>query len=151
MSYFACPSCGHVSHIFDHGGARREAEKLGIEFLGELPLDMEIRETSDGGALAERISEAHEIETLIAEASSLAKRWPRMPSVQKRQWLQGLIGRITLNPEGLEIRIRTTHLADILRRGEEIGTCEPIALSDQPVLVLTIAARLPASASSSPI
>ena len=49
MSYFACPSCGHVSHIFDHGGARREAEKLGIEFLGELPLDMEIRETSDGG------------------------------------------------------------------------------------------------------
>ncbi len=49
MSYFACPSCGHVSHIFDHGGARREAEKLGIEFLGELPLDIEIRETSDGG------------------------------------------------------------------------------------------------------
>ncbi len=49
MSYFACPSCGHVTHIFSHGGARREAEKLGIEFLGEIPLDMEIRETSDGG------------------------------------------------------------------------------------------------------
>jgi ATP-binding protein involved in chromosome partitioning len=49
MSYFACPNCGHVSHVFSHGGARREAEKLGMEFLGEVPLDMEIRETSDGG------------------------------------------------------------------------------------------------------
>jgi hypothetical protein len=94
------------------------------------------------GALAERISQAHEIETLIAEASGLAKRWPRMPSVEKRQWLQGLIAGITLKPEGLEIRIRTAHLADILRSGEEIGAYEPIALPDQPVLVLTIAARL---------
>ncbi len=94
------------------------------------------------GALAERISEAHEIETLIAEASSLAARWPRMPSVEKRQRLQGLIARITLKPEDLEIRIRTAHLAEILRRGEEIGTCEPMAWPDQPVLVLTIAARL---------
>ena len=94
------------------------------------------------GALAERISQAHEIETLIAGASSLAKRWPRMPSVEKRQRLQGLIARITLNPEGLEIRIRTAHLADILRRGEEIGAREPIAVPDEPVLVLTIAARL---------
>lgn len=49
MSMFVCPNCGHESHIFSHGGARREAEKLGMEFLGELPLDIEIRETSDGG------------------------------------------------------------------------------------------------------
>jgi ATP-binding protein involved in chromosome partitioning len=49
MSYFACPNCGHVSHIFSHGGAKREAGKLGIAFLGEIPLDTEIRETSDGG------------------------------------------------------------------------------------------------------
>jgi ATP-binding protein involved in chromosome partitioning len=49
MSLFVCPNCGHESHIFSHGGARREAEKLGMEFLGEVPLDMEIRETSDGG------------------------------------------------------------------------------------------------------
>ena len=47
--YFACPNCGHVSHIFSHGGAKREAEKLGMEFLGEIPLDLEIRETSDSG------------------------------------------------------------------------------------------------------
>jgi ATP-binding protein involved in chromosome partitioning len=49
MSQFVCPNCGHVSHIFSHGGARAEAEKLGVEFLGEIPLDMTIRETSDGG------------------------------------------------------------------------------------------------------
>ncbi len=49
MSYFCCPNCGHRSEIFSHGGARLEAEKLGIEFLGELPLDIAIRETSDAG------------------------------------------------------------------------------------------------------
>lgn len=49
MSYFLCPSCGERSEIFGHGGARAEAEKLGIEFLGEIPLHMDIRTTSDGG------------------------------------------------------------------------------------------------------
>ncbi len=49
MSYFACPSCGHRSEIFGHGGAREEAEKLGVPFLGEVPLDMELRKRSDGG------------------------------------------------------------------------------------------------------
>ncbi len=49
MSYFACPHCGQRSEIFAHGGARKEAERLGVEFLGEIPLDIAIRETSDGG------------------------------------------------------------------------------------------------------
>jgi len=49
MSYFLCPHCGERSEIFSHGGARREAEKLGTEFLGEVPLDIAIRETSDEG------------------------------------------------------------------------------------------------------
>jgi len=49
MSYFLCPHCGERSDIFSHGGARREAERLGSEFLGEVPLDMAIRETSDDG------------------------------------------------------------------------------------------------------
>ena len=49
MASFACPSCGHVSHVFGHGGARREAERQGVPFLGEIPLDMAIRETSDSG------------------------------------------------------------------------------------------------------
>ncbi|HTQ34809.1 MAG TPA: Mrp/NBP35 family ATP-binding protein [Stellaceae bacterium] len=49
MSYFLCPHCGERSDIFSHGGARREAERLGTEFLGEVPLDLAIRETSDEG------------------------------------------------------------------------------------------------------
>jgi ATP-binding protein involved in chromosome partitioning len=49
MSYHVCSNCGHVEHIFDHGGAKREAARLGTEFLGELPLHIAIRETSDGG------------------------------------------------------------------------------------------------------
>jgi ATP-binding protein involved in chromosome partitioning len=49
MSYFICPECGHRAEIFSHGGARKEAEKLGVDFLGEIPLDMAIRETSDSG------------------------------------------------------------------------------------------------------
>ena len=49
MSYFLCPHCGERSDIFSHGGAQREAERLGCEFLGEVPLDIAIRETSDEG------------------------------------------------------------------------------------------------------
>jgi ATP-binding protein involved in chromosome partitioning len=49
MSYFTCPKCGERSEIFSHGGARKEAKRLGMDFLGEIPLVMEIRETSDGG------------------------------------------------------------------------------------------------------
>jgi ATP-binding protein involved in chromosome partitioning len=49
MSYFACPHCGQRTEIFGHGGARREAERLGMNFLGEIPLDLRIRETSDAG------------------------------------------------------------------------------------------------------
>jgi ATP-binding protein involved in chromosome partitioning len=49
MSYFLCPSCGTRSDIFGHGGAREEAEKLKVPFLGEVPLHMDIRETSDTG------------------------------------------------------------------------------------------------------
>jgi len=49
MSYFLCPHCGGRSEIFAHGGARAEAEKLGVPFLGEAPLDPIIRETSDAG------------------------------------------------------------------------------------------------------
>lgn len=49
MSYFQCPQCGTKSDIFGHGGARHEAEKLGVPFLGEIPLHMAIRATSDAG------------------------------------------------------------------------------------------------------
>jgi len=49
MSSFVCPHCGQASHIFGHGGARETAEKLGVPFLGEIPLQSSIRETSDAG------------------------------------------------------------------------------------------------------
>ena len=49
MSTFVCPHCGERSDIFGHGGAREEAERMGVPFLGEVPLHMEIRRTSDGG------------------------------------------------------------------------------------------------------
>ncbi|MBA4788518.1 MAG: Mrp/NBP35 family ATP-binding protein [Rhizobiales bacterium] len=49
MSYFVCPHCGGRSDLFGHGGARDEAKKLGVPFLGEVPLNMRIREMSDAG------------------------------------------------------------------------------------------------------
>jgi ATP-binding protein involved in chromosome partitioning len=49
MSYFQCPHCGTQSDIFGHGGARHEAERLAVPFLGEIPLHMSIRTTSDSG------------------------------------------------------------------------------------------------------
>ena len=49
MATFICPNCGHASAIFGHGGARHEAERLEVPFLGEIPLTMAIRETSDAG------------------------------------------------------------------------------------------------------
>jgi len=80
MSYFACPHCGHREDIFGHGGAREAARKLGLPFLGEVPLDPVIRVQSDKGkptaldgetangkafqkvaeALAEQVSLAHQ-------------------------------------------------------------------------------------------
>ncbi|MER8380962.1 Mrp/NBP35 family ATP-binding protein [Mesorhizobium sp. M0027] len=49
MSYFLAPDTGKRYDIFGHGGARREAERLGVTFLGEVPLEMGIRESSDAG------------------------------------------------------------------------------------------------------
>jgi ATP-binding protein involved in chromosome partitioning len=49
MSTFVCPHCGQPSNIFGHGGARAEATRLGVPFLGEVPLTLAIRETSDEG------------------------------------------------------------------------------------------------------
>ena len=52
MSSFVCDGCGKVHHPFGHGGARAEADKLGVPFLGEIPLDLGIRVAGDGGAPA---------------------------------------------------------------------------------------------------
>ena len=87
MSYFNCPHCGERSEIFSHGGARETAERLGTDFLGEIPLNMAIRETSDAGtpivvsqpntphakaylAIAERVHE--KIEASLGEGARAA-------------------------------------------------------------------------------
>ena len=49
MSYFCCPNCNHRAEIFGHGGAKLEAARLGVEFLGEVPLLLDIRTASDAG------------------------------------------------------------------------------------------------------
>ena len=49
MSTFICPHCGLATDIFAHGGAQAEAKRLGVPFLGEVPLTLAIRETSDAG------------------------------------------------------------------------------------------------------
>jgi ATP-binding protein involved in chromosome partitioning len=49
MSSFICPHCRAETAIFDHGGARKAAEKMGIRFLGEIPLDLKVREGGDQG------------------------------------------------------------------------------------------------------
>ncbi len=56
MSVFQCPNCGHESHLFGHGGGKREADKLQIPFLGEVPLDPEFREAVDNAGLQQIIS-----------------------------------------------------------------------------------------------
>lgn len=49
QSYYSCPNCGHEAHIFGHGGAAAVAKELGAELLGQIPLDIKIREQADAG------------------------------------------------------------------------------------------------------
>ena len=70
MSYFLCPSCGHRSDIFGHGGAEAEADRIGVPFLGGVPLHMDIRAQSDEGqpiVVAQPDSEHAKIYKNIAE------------------------------------------------------------------------------------
>lgn len=50
MSQFVCPNCSHTTAIFNHGGGRKAAEMFGIPFLGEIPLDLKVRESGDSGS-----------------------------------------------------------------------------------------------------
>jgi ATP-binding protein involved in chromosome partitioning len=49
MSTYVCPNCGHEAHLFGHGGVAAEAARLGLPFLGELPLALEVRVAGDAG------------------------------------------------------------------------------------------------------
>jgi ATP-binding protein involved in chromosome partitioning len=73
MSVFICPECGHAHHIFGQGGARQTAEKMGVPFLGEIPLLPRIRETSDAGTpVMVEMPDAPEAQAFLAAAEKVA-------------------------------------------------------------------------------
>ncbi len=83
MSYFACPHCGERTEIFAHGGAKREAERFGVDCLGEIPLDIAIRETSDGGnpIVVSQPQSPH----AAAYRDIAQKVWAKLSGAQQRQ------------------------------------------------------------------
>ena len=76
MSFFCCPNCGHRAEIFGHGGARREAERLGTEFLGEMPLLLDIRTAVDAGTPI--AAAAPDSEAAKAFAAVAARVWEKV-------------------------------------------------------------------------
>jgi ATP-binding protein involved in chromosome partitioning len=76
MSYFCCPNCGHRSEIFGHGGARAEATRLGTEFLGEIPLLLDIRTAADEGTPI--AAKAPDSEAGRAYAALAARLWAKV-------------------------------------------------------------------------
>ena len=76
MSFFCCPNCGHRTEIFGHGGARAEAAKLGAEFLGEIPLLLDIRTAADAGTPI--VASAPDSEGARAYALLAARVWDKV-------------------------------------------------------------------------
>ncbi len=76
MSVFHCPNCGHETALFGHGGARREAEALGVPFLGEVPLLLDIRLTADAGTPI--TASAPDSPAAQAFAAIAARVWDRL-------------------------------------------------------------------------
>lgn len=76
MSFFCCPNCNHRSEIFGHGGARKEAEALGTEFLGEVPLVLEVRVAGDAGTPI--VASAPDSPAAQAFAAIAARLWQKV-------------------------------------------------------------------------
>ncbi|HEX4215492.1 MAG TPA: Mrp/NBP35 family ATP-binding protein [Candidatus Dormibacteraeota bacterium] len=75
MSYFICPDCSHEHHIFGHGGAERAAERLGVPYLGGVPLEEAIRDDADQGTpIVLSRPESAGARALTAVASQIAAR-----------------------------------------------------------------------------
>lgn len=75
MSYFLCPHCGERTDIFGHGGGRRAAEELGLEFLGEVPLDVKTREAGDQGVpIVESDPDSPQAQAFMRVAEQVAAR-----------------------------------------------------------------------------
>jgi ATP-binding protein involved in chromosome partitioning len=76
MSFFCCPACGHRAEIFGHGGAKAEAHRLGVEFLGEVPLLLDIRSASDAGTPI--VAAAPESEAAKAFGAIAGRVWAKV-------------------------------------------------------------------------
>jgi ATP-binding protein involved in chromosome partitioning len=75
MSYFVCPHCGERTDIFGHGGARAAAEGLGLDFLGEIPLDAQTRAAGDEGVpIIQSQPESLQAEAFMTLAEKVAAR-----------------------------------------------------------------------------
>ena len=86
MAYFVSPGSGEKSYIFGEGGARRMAEKLGCDFLGEVPLYMSVRETSDAGKpIVATAPDSEEAKTFIAIAAKVADHIKAAQGARTRQ------------------------------------------------------------------
>ena len=106
MSYFLCPECGTRSDIFGHGGAKHEAERQGVAFLGEVPLHMTIREKSDAGlpVVATEPDGPHavtyrRIASAVREQLAVAGRVPpgSLLRPERCSWSIEINGRVTLH------------------------------------------------------
>ena len=76
MSFYCCPNCGHRADIFGHGGAKTEATRLGAEFLGEIPLLLDIRVASDAGTPISAL--APESDAAKAYGALAARVWEKV-------------------------------------------------------------------------
>ncbi|MEB3421338.1 P-loop NTPase [Salipiger manganoxidans] len=75
MSTHVCSACGHEEHVFGHGGVAAEAAKLGVPLLAEVPLDLQIRLASDGGApIVVSAPDSAQAQAFHAVASALVAR-----------------------------------------------------------------------------
>jgi ATP-binding protein involved in chromosome partitioning len=81
MSYFVCPHCGGRTEVFAHAGARAEADRLGVPFLGEIPLDPEIRARSDEGRpVVASLPDSPQAQAFVAIARQIVASWEQRAS-----------------------------------------------------------------------
>jgi ATP-binding protein involved in chromosome partitioning len=74
MSYFQCPHCGQKSDIFSSGGTKRESERLSVELLGQIPIDLNIREAGDNGMPIVAKNDHHEISHRFIQIAELVRK-----------------------------------------------------------------------------
>lgn len=100
MSYFVCPKCGEHANVFGHGGAEQEAERLGVPFLGAIPLDMDIRARSDSGEpITATLPDSPHAKTFREVA---AKTWDEL---QRAQELIAQPPNLGLSPDGSQLKV----------------------------------------------